>query len=134
VVAYGLLGRGLGAESLEPAELARLVPGLLGMVAVAALLLIPLVVAVLPVTLFAVPELLIGRCGPVEALRRAWQLGRGQRLRVLGYTLVTSVVVLLGVLACLVGVIPALPLAYLLLLGLFLALRNGSGLPAAVHD
>lgn len=88
---------------------------------------------VLPVTLFATPELIVGRCNAVEALKRAWDLGNGQRLRTLGYSFIAGVLVFLGALACGVGVLVAVPVAYLLLLALFLALRRSSSLPPPVH-
>lgn len=90
-------------------------------------------VVVLPVTLFATPELIVGQCGAVEALKRAWDLGDGQRLRVFGYSFVAGVVTFAGVLACFVGIVFALPVAYMLLLALFLALRQSSQLPPALH-
>lgn len=78
----------------------------------------------LPVLLFAVPELMVSDCGPLEALRRGWVLGQGQRLRVIGYTFVTGLIWFAGVLACCVGFLAALPVGLLLLLSLFLALRK----------
>lgn len=38
-----------------------------------------------------------------------------------------------GAIACGVGILFAMPVAYLLLLALFLALRKSSPLPAALH-
>ncbi|MGV3624955.1 MAG: hypothetical protein ACO1OB_29310 [Archangium sp.] len=91
-------------------------------------------VVVLPVTLFSVPELLIGNCTPIEAIRRSWALSDGQRLRVLGYTLVGSLLMMVGFIACCVGLFAAMPVYYLLILSLYLALRNSSTLPRPNHD
>ena len=90
-------------------------------------------IVILPITLFCVPELMVGQCGAVEALKRAWQLGDGQRLRVFGYSFVSGLVVMAGAMLCGVGILFALPVAYMLLLALFLALRKSSSLPPAIH-
>jgi phage FluMu protein Com len=90
-------------------------------------------IVVLPVTLFSTPELIVGNCGPVEALKRSWELGEGQRLRVFGYSFVVGLIVMAGAFACGVGLIVAMPVAYMLILALFLALRRSSSLPQAIH-
>lgn len=102
---------------------------LLGALGFAVVLLVLLIVA-LPMMMFSTPELLIGGCGAVEAMRRAWKIGAGQRLRTLGYTLVMFLMFMLGVLLCCVGLVPAVIIGYQLLLALYLALRQSSGLPA----
>ncbi len=109
-------------------------PAVIGLLAGTTLILVVLAVVLLPVTLFAVPELIVGKCTPMEAIQRTWALGDGQRLRVLGYSFVMGAVVLAGVMACCVGVLAAMPLSYMLLLALFLALRNSSNLPPADHS
>jgi hypothetical protein len=90
-------------------------------------------VFILPVSLFSTPELIVGQCSPIEALKRAWDLGEGQRLRTFGYSFVSGLVIMAGAIACGVGVLFAMPVAYMLLLSLFLALRRSSSLPAAIH-
>lgn len=104
-------------------------PALIPIVASFVVLIFLAVILSLPVTLFASPELIVGNCGPVEALSRAWALGRGQRWRVVGYSLLSGAIAMVGMLACCVGLLPAFPLAYMILLALFLALRNSSSLP-----
>jgi uncharacterized membrane protein len=98
---------------------------------VTALSVVVLVAAVvlLPAFVFSVPELIVGQCTPLEAIVRAWRLGSGQRLRLMGYGMVAVGLVLVGGLLCCVGIIPALPLAYMLLLALFLGLRRSAALP-----
>lgn len=83
----------------------------------------------LPVTIFAMPELVVGNCTPTEAIARAFRLGSGQRLRMFGYGLIAGVIMLAGVLACCVGALVTFPVVYLLWAALFLALRKRSGLP-----
>ena len=81
--------------------------------------------------LFSIPELLISDCTALQAMQRAWSLGSElRRFRVLGYAALAGALVLAGVLACFVGVFAGLPFAALILLSLFLALRNSSSLPA----
>lgn len=109
-------------------------PASMGLFAGALLLIFVVSVVVLPVTMFTIPELLVGNCTPVEALQRTWRLGEGQRLRVFGYTVVMGLISVAGVLACCVGLIVALPISYMLVLSLFLALRASSGLPPADHS
>jgi hypothetical protein len=65
---------------------------------------------------------------PTQALRNCYTLARGERLSILGVSMFVGLVVLGGMLACCVGVLPALGLGQLMLGGLYLALRNGSEL------
>jgi hypothetical protein len=91
---------------------------------------------VLPLT-FAQFEVVYGNCGAMEALQRAWMLGSGHRLSTFGFTMVAMLVVMAltiaGIIALCVGVMIAVPVGYALFFlvqaGLYLALRNGSGLP-----
>lgn len=85
---------------------------------------------VLPVSMFATMELIVGRCDALEAIKRAWDLGNGQRLRTLGYSLLAGVMLFLGFFACCVGLLAAVPVSLMLVLSLFLALRRSSSLPA----
>jgi hypothetical protein len=106
---------------------------MMGFLLIAMVLLIAAVIVLLPVTMFSVPELIVGQCGPVEALKRAWDLGSGQRARTFGYSFVSGLVMIAGMFACGVGLIFAMPVAFMLNLSLFLALRRSSPLPAAIH-
>jgi hypothetical protein len=78
-------------------------------------------------------ELLVSECTALEAISRTWTLGSGQRLRMIGYILVSTLIVVLGAIACCVGMIPAVPIYFMLFLSLFLALRKSSSLPTADH-
>lgn len=91
-------------------------------------ILVPLIYVSLGL-IFAAQELMYGDCGPIEALKRSWEITSGHRLPVFGYSLMAGLVVLVGVIACCVGVLPAMGLAQLLLSGLYLSLRQGSNLP-----
>jgi len=64
----------------------------------------------------------------VRAFRNCYVLARGERLSLFGFSLLAILLVLVGLMACFVGVIPATALMQLLLGGLYLALRNGSEL------
>jgi hypothetical protein len=74
-------------------------------------------------------EIVYGNAGAWESITRAFALARGFRLSIFGYSFVGGLVVLVGLLACCVGVIPAAALSQMLMVSLYLAVRNGSGLP-----
>lgn len=118
-------------QQLRPEKLFSL--ELVGLMLAALVIYLLVVVVVLPVSLFATPELIVGRCNAFEAVKRAWDLGEGQRLRAFGYSFIAGVLIFLGVLACCVGVLVALPVASMLVLALFLSLRQSSTLPPPVH-
>jgi hypothetical protein len=87
-------------------------------------------------------ELVYGDCDAIEALRRAWTLGHGHRAQTFGYLFVGALVVMAlaiaGFLALCVGAFIAIPIGYALFYmvqaGLYLSLRNGSGLPPPVES
>jgi uncharacterized membrane protein len=79
--------------------------------------------------LLIVPEMVYGGAGPFEAISRAFRLASGARLSLLGAYLVGAVVIVAGMLACCIGVLPAVALFTLLMTTIYLALRNGSDLP-----
>jgi hypothetical protein len=85
----------------------------------------------LPVTMFAGPELLVGRCSPGEAISRAWRMASGHRLAIIGYTLMVGLVNLIGFAACCVGIVPGVALGMALTGTLFLSLRDPSFGPAS---
>lgn len=137
-VVLGVLAfRGMDVDfaHFRPSDIDRLLDGraigllLLGLIAY----LVVFSIVLLPMTLFVVPEIAVGDAGAIEALRRAWRLGSGLRLECFGYSLVFGLLVILGAFLCVVPVLPAMALGTCLLLSLFLAARNGSGLPAADH-
>jgi hypothetical protein len=67
---------------------------------------------------------------PIEALRRSWRIATGHRWPILGASVLGGLIVLGGLLLCGVGIVFAQPIAMMLQAGIYLALRNGSGLPA----
>ena len=129
----GLLAFRMSNMTLERSSITMLSAAAVLLVFAAVVVIIAVSLVAIPVVLFTVPELMVGDCTPVEAVKRAWALGDGQRLRIIGYSLVSGAIVMAGVMACCIGFLPALPLSYLIVLGLFLALRQGSSLPPAVH-
>jgi hypothetical protein len=132
VVSLGIIGvEWSHLNEFRPEKLLN--PMVLGLWAGSSVLIVIASVVLLPVTLFSTPELIVGQCSPLEALKRAWDLGHGQRLRTFGYSFVAGVVVMVGALLCGIGLLFAMPVAYMLLLSLFLALRRSSSLPAAIH-
>ena len=67
--------------------------------------------------------------GPIEAMRRSWHVARGQRWYVFGVGVLGALIMVAGLLVCCVGVLASYPIALMLFAALYLALRNGSGLP-----
>lgn len=92
------------------------------------LALVPLAWVGLP-TLLVVPELVLANVSGVEAVRRAFRLASGFRLSLVGNAFLMAIAIVVGVFACCFGMLPALALAQLVLSSVYLALRNGSGLP-----
>ncbi|MCP3136561.1 B-box zinc finger protein [Pyxidicoccus xibeiensis] len=63
---------------------------------------------------------------PMETLRRCFAYARGQRLSMLGTTLLGGLFVVAGFMACCVGFLPAAGLVQVLMAGLYLTLSNGA--------
>ena len=93
------------------------------------------VLTLLPALYFGIPLYLMQAeltfnedVSPTQALRNCYTLAHGERLSIFGVSLLVGLLVFGGMLACCVGILPALALGQLLLGGLYLALRNGSEL------
>lgn len=78
---------------------------------------------------FATMELVYGDTQPVESILRAFRLTAGFRPTVFGIAFIAFLILIVGFLACCVGLLPAMALSQMLGTSLYLALRNGSGLP-----
>ena len=63
---------------------------------------------------FAILYMVDRRMGPIEALQISWESTRGQTLKLVGLVLATGVVMIIGLLALVVGMIPASTVAYLM--------------------
>ena len=72
--------------------------------------------------------------GAWESIVRGWRLVSGARLSTFGVMILAGLLGMLGILACCIGIVASLSLAYTLLAGLFLTLRRGSGLPPPVQQ
>ena len=102
---------------------------LVGVFAVAGLLtFIPALYFGIPLYLMQAELTFNDDVSPMQALRNCYTLARDERLSIFGVSLFVGLLIILGMLACCVGVFPALGLGQLLLGGLYLALRNGSEL------
>jgi hypothetical protein len=89
---------------------------------------IPLIYFTLPLT-FATMELVHDDdVGPWQAVANAFTIAKDNRLAMIGFGFVEGALVLAGLFACCVGMLPAAALAQMLMACLYLALRNGSGL------
>lgn len=67
--------------------------------------------------------------GPIDAIKRSWQLADGHRWAIFGSSFLAAGALLIGFLMCCVGLLGAVPFVALFQTGLFVALRNGAGLP-----
>jgi len=65
---------------------------------------------------------------PMQCLRNCFAIAKDHRLWIVVFGLVVGLVVMVGMAACCVGIFPALALGNMMLVGLYLTLRNGSGL------
>ncbi len=63
---------------------------------------------------FAILLMIDRGTGPIESLRLSWEITRGQTPQLIGLMLAMVVVIALGVLAFLIGVIPATAMSYLM--------------------
>ena len=63
---------------------------------------------------FAILLMIDRRTGPIESLRLSWEITRGQTPQLIGLMLAMVVVMALGLLAFLIGVIPATAMSYLM--------------------
>ncbi len=90
-------------------------------------LLVPAIYFGLPLVLLQA-ELAFGDEPALGALRNCYVLAREHRLGLFGVSVAETGIVFVGLLACCIGVIPAAALTQLLTAGLYLSLRQGSGL------
>jgi uncharacterized membrane protein len=114
---------GMTLASSTSMEVGITVGVVLGLVAA-----VPAIWLGLPLVLFVFELAVAGESSPVQALKNAFQMAHGQRLSMLLFLLVYAVILVIGFFACCIGIVPATGLGQLLLLGLYLSLRNGSGL------
>lgn len=124
VMVVGGLGFAAWHFSQNNLELALAVGGGLGL-----LLIVPLLWVWLPLEYATIEVALGGETSGTQALKNAFVLASGKRLWMFLIALVSIPVVLAGMAVCCVGVLPAVALAQLLRVTLYLVLRNGSGLP-----
>ncbi|MCC6337427.1 MAG: hypothetical protein IT380_25945 [Myxococcales bacterium] len=131
-----LVASGVSLADLDAVQIDRLFRGasfgifFLGLL----LYLVVFTVVVLPLSIFSVPEIVVSDCGAVEALKRAWRIGSGHRLAMIGYSFVAGLVMMLSAFLCLVPILAGFALGSSLLVALFLAARNGMDLPAPDHS
>ncbi len=93
------------------------------------LMLIPLIWVGLPLMYLPYEVAIGGETSALQAVKNTLHIAQGNRLSILGYTFVSGAITMLGVFACCVGIVPAMALGQMVTFGLYLALRNGSGLP-----
>ncbi|MGC4121781.1 MAG: zinc ribbon domain-containing protein [Myxococcales bacterium] len=99
-------------------------------VAVAVLLAVVPLIYVLLGTFFIQMEVAFSdEVSAVDAVKRSFALVDGQRWPVLFSGFLAVIIALLGFAACCIGFIPTAAVAQVIMVGVYFALRNGSGLP-----
>ena len=93
------------------------------------IIIVPAIWLTLPFMFINMEIALGGETRGVQALTNSFRLADGHRLWMFLFYFVSGLITLGGIIACCVGFFPAYALAMMLQLGLYLALRNGSGLP-----
>jgi hypothetical protein len=88
------------------------------------LLMVPFTYVFLPTYFLPVELALEDRPQLLQAVRTCYRVAQGNRLSMLGVSLLAGVLLMVGFIMCLVGVFPALGFMNLLLGGLYLALRR----------
>lgn len=90
-------------------------------------------VALVPIVYFAVPLyfatmeiVFVDGVRPFESIKNCYAIAKGQRLTIFGVALLAALIILVGLIACCIGILPALGLGQLLLAGVYLALRSGA--------
>jgi hypothetical protein len=74
------------------------------------------------------------KIGALAALKSSWRIASGQRWAIVGCALVMAGLMVVGVLACLIGVVFTLGFSSVLFASLYLALKNGaSDAPLSEH-
>jgi hypothetical protein len=66
--------------------------------------------------------------GAIDSIRNSFAIAQKNRLAILGVFLVGGLIISAGILLCCIGILPSFGLGQLVMVGLYLALRNGSGL------
>lgn len=127
----GLVAVGVSMDQVAASQMFENLsgPAVVGVFVVAGLItVIPAMYFGLPLYLMQAELAFNDDVSPMQALRNCYALARGERLSIFGVSLVAGLMAFMGVLACCVGLFPALALGQLLLGGLYLALRNGAEL------
>jgi hypothetical protein len=128
---------GPGAGPNAPPDLSQIRPDDPLLIAGAVLFLIGLIVLIYLAVrcgLFALPLIIDRGCGGVDAIRGSWMLTRGHFWMLLAVVLLTVVINMLGVMACLVGLLFTFPLTLLLMTAGYLLIagtRPPVGAPVA---
>lgn len=103
--------------------------GLVAAIVAGLLAIVPLIWLAMPFVLTNMEIALGGETSGSQVVKNAFALANGKRLWMFLFSLVVGLIATGGALACCVGILPAIGLGQILTTALYLALRNGSGLP-----
>jgi hypothetical protein len=127
----GLLASGVSPATFLNGEEAFRQHGMLLVTIIFAALgvsLVPILYIALPLYLLQAEFTFNDEVAPMTAIRNCFTLAQGQRWSILGVALVMVLVLIVGMLACCISLLPAMGLGHLLIAGLYLSLRQGSSL------
>lgn len=126
----GAIGATVGFRGLSEDRIAEVITSPI-IIALILMLFVVIFAATLVMMQFALAsfELVNSDCGAIESLQRSWALTRDHRAPTIGFQMMAGLVVVAGVLACCIGLLPAFGMAQLLLGTFYLTLRKGSDLP-----
>lgn len=121
--------------AFQPSEMPFDVPETMGYVLIAAatVSVIPLIWLGMGFTFMTQELVFDDSVGAVEAIKRSFTVIKGFRLWAIALGFVMGLLSIAGMLACCVGILPAMGLAQMMLCAFYFTLRNGSGLPAPVR-
>ena len=123
--AYFLFSGSSGEPAPEKIALLIAIPSLL--------LFVPFIWFVIPLTFSPLEIAIQDEVGPVQAVRNAFAVASGERLRIIGIMFAAGAIAIVGLMACCIGIVPAGGLANLLITGLYLSLRSGQ-VPGATPE
>lgn len=80
---------------------------------------------------FVTPIVALESCGAIEAIRRSWSVADGRRWRLLLFWLCVALIAFAGFLACVIGLLVALPIIETMRIEAYLALKHENELAPA---
>ena len=110
ILCYGAMGVGIGIQTVVDAEAEFPIFSLVGTV-IGMLVLFPMMIPMFK--LYLAPYFVVDQAmGPLDACKASWKATSGNMLSLIGLFLMIMIIVVVGELALLVGIIPAVMVQY----------------------